>query len=192
MWEKEKMVLTCTYSFPTIFYCVSIFDVSWTNSFLMIYWIPNDGNHEHVNSLGYASVTVTFFFNKYLENFERIKFVCLQTVLWIYQIVWLGGSSWDYGIPRPNDVFNFYPFNPLPQNKFLDMTRFKACTDDKWNIAKMTILGVENTVGKGENAGYHHFLLFPQCFPKPSLTLGSLKVEIVWSQRVQLAWQETS
>ena len=27
---------------------------------------------------------------------------------------------------------------------------------------------VENTVGKGENAGYQHFLLFPQCFPKLS------------------------
>ena len=25
---------------------------------------------------------------------------------------------------------------------------------------------VENTVEKGENAGYQHFLLFPQCFPK--------------------------
>ena len=24
--------------------------------------------------------------------------------------------------------------------------------------------GLENTVGKGENAGYQHFLLFPQCF----------------------------
>ena len=34
---------------------------------------------------------------------------------------------------------------------------------------------VENTVGKGENAGDQHFLLFPQCFPKPS-SLGSLKV----------------
>ena len=27
---------------------------------------------------------------------------------------------------------------------------------------------VENTVGKGENAGYQDFLLFPQYFPKPS------------------------
>ena len=26
---------------------------------------------------------------------------------------------------------------------------------------------VENTVGIGENAGYQHFLLFPQCFLKP-------------------------
>ena len=25
---------------------------------------------------------------------------------------------------------------------------------------------VENFVGKGENAGYQHFLLFPQCFSK--------------------------
>ena len=35
---------------------------------------------------------------------------------------------------------------------------------------------MENIVGKGENAGYQHFLLFPQCFPKPSLE--SLKVGI--------------
>ena len=27
----------------------------------------------------------------------------------------------------------------------------------------------ENIVGKGENAGYQHFLLFPQCFPMPTL-----------------------
>ena len=27
---------------------------------------------------------------------------------------------------------------------------------------------VENIVGKGENAGYQHFLLFPQCFGKVS------------------------
>ena len=33
---------------------------------------------------------------------------------------------------------------------------------------------VENIVGKGENAGYQHFLLFPQCFQK-TFYLGSLK-----------------
>ena len=37
---------------------------------------------------------------------------------------------------------------------------------------------VENTVGKGENSGYKHYVLFPQCFPKPP-SLGSLKVGIV-------------
>ena len=37
---------------------------------------------------------------------------------------------------------------------------------------------LENIVEKGENAGYQHFLLFPQCFPKLS-SLGLLKVAIV-------------
>ena len=66
-------------------------------------------------------------------------------------------------------------------NKIFDMTKFKTFVGDKLNIAKMIISlfdRVENTVGTGENAGYKHLLLFPQCFPKPS-TLGSLKVVIV-------------
>ena len=36
---------------------------------------------------------------------------------------------------------------------------------------------VENIVGKGENAGYQHFILFPQCFRKVTFS-GSLKVGI--------------
>ena len=49
------------------------------------------------------------------------------------------------------------------------MTELKAFADDNLNVAKMAIylfIWVENTVGKGENAGYQHFLLFPQCFQK--------------------------
>ena len=38
---------------------------------------------------------------------------------------------------------------------------------------------VENIMGQGENAGYQHFLLFPQCFQKASYS-ESLKVVIVW------------
>ena len=37
---------------------------------------------------------------------------------------------------------------------------------------------VENIVGKGENAGYQHFFLFPQCLYKAFYT-GSLKMVIV-------------
>ena len=37
------------------------------------------------------------------------------------------------------------------------------------------VLGrVENIVEKGENAGYQHFLLFPQCFQKASLLGGGV------------------
>ena len=47
----------------------------------------------------------------------------------------------------------------------------KAFADEKMNVAEMMIYvfdRVENIVGKGENAGYQHFLLFEQCFQKPS------------------------
>ena len=40
---------------------------------------------------------------------------------------------------------------------------------------------VENIVGNGENAGYQHFLRFPQCFQKDSST-GLLKLKIVWKR----------
>ena len=79
-------------------------------------------------------------------------------------------------------------FNSLPNDKSFDVTNLKAFADDKFIVAKMTIslfYRIENTVGKGENAGYQHFLLFPQCFLKP-FTLGSLKAGIVWL-RVQLS-----
>ena len=38
---------------------------------------------------------------------------------------------------------------------------------------------VEKIVGKGENAGYQRFLLFPQCFQKASFPEASKGV-IVW------------
>ena len=38
---------------------------------------------------------------------------------------------------------------------------------------------IENIVGKGENAGYQHFLLFPECFEKASFP-DCQKGVIVW------------
>ena len=72
--------------------------------------------------------------------------------------------------------------NSLPNDKSLDWSKSEAFADDKINVTeklKLILERVENIVGKGENAGYQHFLLFPQCFPKASYT-GSLKVGIVW------------
>ena len=69
-------------------------------------------------------------------------------------------------------------FNSLPNDKILDLTKFKALADDKSNVAKIIISlidRVENIVGKGENAGYQHFLLFPQYF-QIAFSSGSLKV----------------
>ena len=73
-------------------------------------------------------------------------------------------------------------FNPLPNNKVLDWSKLKALADDKINkTQKLKIVSswIENIVGKGENAGNQHFLLFPQCSQKLSF-LGLLKVGILW------------
>ena len=43
----------------------------------------------------------------------------------------------------------------------------KAIADDKISLVQTSKFGLretENIVGKGENAGYQHFLLFPQFF----------------------------
>ena len=72
--------------------------------------------------------------------------------------------------------------NPLPNDKFLDWFKLKASPYDKLNINQklnFVLERVKNSVGKGENAGYQHFLLFPQCFQKVSFR-ASLKVGIVW------------
>ena len=53
------------------------------------------------------------------------------------------------------------------------VTKLKAFADDKLTLPKMTVSLfdiVENTVGKGENVVYQHFLLFPQCFPYPAFS----------------------
>ena len=53
------------------------------------------------------------------------------------------------------------------------MTKLKAFADEETFIKMaISLLRVENTEGKGENVGYQHFLLFPQCFRKHS-SLGS-------------------
>ena len=72
-------------------------------------------------------------------------------------------------------------FNSLPNNKFLDWSKLEAFADDKIYVTlkqKFFLIWIENIVGKGENACYHNFLLFPQCFQKACFS-GSLKVGTV-------------
>ena len=51
----------------------------------------------------------------------------------------------------------------------MDVTKLKAFADDKLNVTTIMISlydRVENTVWKGENAGYQYFLFFPTVFSK--------------------------
>ena len=63
----------------------------------------------------------------------------------------------------------FQNVNSLSNNKFLDWSKLKALADNKINVTEKLkfVLGrVENILGKGENAGYQHLLLFPIMFSK--------------------------
>ena len=56
----------------------------------------------------------------------------------------------------------------LPNVKILDLSKLKVFADNKINGThrKSSLVRIENIVGKGEHAGYQHFLLFLQCFQK--------------------------
>ena len=52
-------------------------------------------------------------------------------------------------------------WDPLPDNKSLAMSEFKAFADENFNVAQMGPFyydRVKNIMGKGENAGYQHFV----------------------------------
>ena len=54
------------------------------------------------------------------------------------------------------------------------LVQIESIAGDKINVTKILkfVLGrVENFVGKGENDGNQHFLLFLQCFKKASYTV---------------------
>ena len=64
---------------------------------------------------------------------------------------------------------NYTGLNSLPNDKISDFYKLEAIADNKRNVTqklKFAVERVENIAGEGENAGYQHFLLFPECFPK--------------------------
>ena len=72
--------------------------------------------------------------------------------------------------------------NPLTDGKILGLPKLKAFADDKSNVTqniKVVFQRTENIAEKEENAGYQHFLLFPQCFIT-AFSSSASKVVIVW------------
>ena len=72
--------------------------------------------------------------------------------------------------------------NPSSDDKILALSKLKAFTDDKLKAScniKYVFDRVENNLEKGENAGYQHFLLFPQQFQK-TFPAGVSRIFIEW------------
>ena len=69
----------------------------------------------------------------------------------------------------------------VTNDTILDQSKFKELADAKINTTtklKFVLAMVESVLGKGQNSGYQHFVLFPKCFQKPPSS-GSLKVGVV-------------
>ena len=77
--------------------------------------------------------------------------------------------------------------NPLPNDKFLDWSKLKAFADEKMNVTQKTnfyLESVENIVGKGENAGYQHFLFL--CPPYRKMGGGGILFYLCLSARLSV------
>ena len=76
----------------------------------------------------------------------------------------------------------FTNISRYPTGKYEIKTNIKAFTEEKLNLARMRVSlfeQIENSVGKGGNAGYQHFLLLSQCIEKSNLQV-LLKTGFVW------------
>ena len=72
----------------------------------------------------------------------------------------------------------FVMHKPVTRRQILDSSKLKEFADN-FKFDENGSKRVENIVGKGENARYEQFLLFPQCFQKACFP-GALKGVIVW------------
>ena len=81
-------------------------------------------------------------------------------------------------------LFSSLRVNSLLDDKILTFSKQKALADDNFCETQMIQFffdRVVNIVGKGENADYQHFLLFPECFLMDYFS-GSWKPGIVWKR----------
>ena len=72
---------------------------------------------------------------------------------------------------------HIHEFNPLPNDKILDLSKFEGFADNKTSVTqklKLALQRVDNIVEKEEIACYQHFLLFPKCFQNVTFS-GSFK-----------------
>ena len=109
--------------------------------------------------------------NLFTYLFSLLAYYCTKCSIIAFVILQILESVFGAGVSH-----KILTLNSLPINKFSDLFTLKAFANDKINMGEKLkfVLGrVENIVGKGKNAGYQHFLLFPQCLQKLSFS-GSL------------------
>ena len=84
-----------------------------------------------------------------------------------YELYSSNNALWEITPSLPSLYVRSIVVKPLPNDRVLDSSKFKAHANNRKNVTQNLnfVLGrVENILGKGENADYQHFLLFPKCF----------------------------
>ena len=112
------------------------------------------------------SHSVFYLFGEHSAIFIKLKIVVCK----LFQFGIVLNLSFAKGLTMKFYKAFFFKdvkINPLPNDKFFDWSKLKELGDNKINITeklKFILERVENIVGKGENAGNQHFLLFLKCF----------------------------
>ena len=140
-------------------------------------------------------------FSRTFCHFHQFKIVAcklfqcgsLQFVVWEglnrlkkVRILWERGENDRH--EKHNLFQQLFSLNSLSNNNILGLSKLKAPADDKINGTRNLnfVFGrVENIVGKGENAGYQHFLLCLKCFPKAFFHKDHWKLDPCTNFRVQ-------
>ena len=77
-------------------------------------------------------------------------------------------ARWPSARGAKNNFRKYTTGNPLSQDKILNSSVMKAFVEVNLSMVQMMFVfeRLKNILGKGENASYQHFLLFPKCFQK--------------------------
>ena len=121
------------------------------------------------------------------SKYRKIWSIRLRTFLLLSQtspglFVSAAQVFWKYCMKRRNDQCGKTPFTTkvffyISKNKFQPFSHIYIVVCERVHfepvllfvVSKMMIFvfdRIDNIVGKGENAGHQHFLVFPQCFQK--------------------------
>ena len=120
------------------------------------------------------SVFLLNFFFYILVN----TFIINQPVTVLYTVLSLDSDFFFFLTHYSYNGLFVQWINSLPNDKILDLSKLKGFADDKIHVTQKLRFASdrpENIVGKGENACYQHFHLFPQCFEfQKAFSSGSL------------------
>ena len=167
-WEKEKLLVTSNFSFShSVFYPfreLSAIFIKFEIVVCKLFQFRRVKNLLFGKGLRYECVhflPITIVDSLIYDHYQKAsKFIYAEKSLKVYFLV----------------------LSSAQNNTILDWSKLKAIANDKINeVEKLKVaLGcVENIVWKRENSASQHFLFFPQCFQKASLSV-SLRVGIVW------------